>query len=213
MRLPAFVWAVILIFLLGAAAVVNGNWVVWTHNFTPLDVPLPATPTTITNEFLTDSEYPYAVQVVVPRKLPFEQLTCSVGIPIKPEVCASYSNVIVAKWKLFIEGKVIASGSSEQRGGAWYGSTDIGREIGRFRGQGRQRYRLEVQFLRDCSILAPTNPHLQVKVPAHYLKDIYVGTGISWMIGELCAAISLILVLVALVIRWIQRSRKVRKPL
>jgi hypothetical protein len=208
-RVPVFVWVAVVILCLGAAIVVQGNWAVWTHEFTPLDLPLPHTPAKITQEFVVDSDYPHAIQVVVQRKLPFEQLTCSVGIPPLPhrEVCEKYPNVLEATWTVSTDGQVVASGSSAQAGGAWY-SSDIGREIGNFEGKSGQRYRLDVEFRTDNAVLAPTNPRLQVQVPSLYLKDVYVGLGLSWLLGEICAAVAVLILVIGFVAGRIRRSRE-----
>lgn len=208
-RVPVFVWIAVVVFCLGAANVIQGNWAVWTHEFTPLDVPLPHTPAKITQEFVVDSNYPHAIQVVVERKLPFEQLTCSVGIPplSHGEVCEKYPNVLDATWTISADGQVVASGTSAQAGGAWY-SSDIGREIGSFEGKRGHRYQLDVEFRADNSVLAPTNPRLQVQVPALYLKDVYVGTGLSWLLGEICAGVAVLILLIGFVVGRIRRSRE-----
>lgn len=142
------------------------------------------------------SQY-YIVGITVKRRLPLDVLNCMLGIstgPLDPTNCDK-KPVLQADWRLWSSGEIVGRGSSvSDRGGGW-ANDSVECNIGNFKGEFGKKYVLVVDFTRDGTPLAVTDPHLMVKIPAgSYLSAMLTGLYLFalFVILEATAAIFLV---------------------
>jgi len=155
----------------------------------------------------------YLIELEVERNMPFEQLNCILGVDLTPKYreqrCRAIPSPIDLKWQVFSSGVLVAEGTSQyQHSGGW-GST-ISRTIGRFRGNKGQEYIVQVESLKDASVLAPTNPRINVGVHPIESKSYYVTAQlVSWV--ALVFGVVGLLWLLAGILRWFLERLKMNE--
>ena len=155
--------------LIIVAAASWSGWKLWsnTRKWVPANVPISLAKgsRTETGEFAVNLSGPYEIAIEAEREpgVPLNELACSIGAgPVWPEKTCPPSS-LRASWSVTNNGKLIATGSSDEaRGGGTTVASAI-RSIGYFQGQSGQRYQLTV-VIADASSLAVTNPRLKVSV-------------------------------------------------
>jgi hypothetical protein len=172
MRLRRIIKTGLLLMLLGVC--LFGGWMLWlvTRVRYPIDLPVSMSVGHIrTPEFRVNLEALYLIEIGAETKnIPSDTLFCLLGYKVEPRyqaMCANTPSVVKGSWTLRSDGKVIASGSTEDESGNGEGGavTDrgIARVIGTFASEKNRPYVLDVDVLADGSQLAPGNPHLKVE--------------------------------------------------
>jgi hypothetical protein len=137
----------------------------------------------------------YLIELEVERNLPFEQLNCLLGVgeALGLEKCQAMPSPVELKWSVFSpSGKLVAQGASGQvHDGAWSSGT-IDRTIGSFQGDKGNEYLVQVESLKDASVLAPTNPRITVRVHPFGSKGHYVVSGMGMAFGIVIAIMGLL---------------------
>lgn len=188
-----------------------GAWLLWlkTRHYAPVKMPVSMSVGHIrTKEFVVNIDARYNIEIEVEKKIPFDTLNCLLGMaPSIPNVCAD-QEIINANWVLSSAGKVIGQGSSLQdRGGGWANDT-ISREIGSFEGRKGQRYRLDLDLLKDGTALSAGNPRLTVSVDPGFIEGSMFTTALLIdPVAGVLALIGLILLIASLVQRRRQTQR------
>lgn len=176
LALPITVLAVGLAML--CASLIFGDWYRWE----PANFVLNLKPgISESPSFNIDKTSDYLIEIEVERNLPFERINCLLGFDGNSSQCRETPSPIEMKWTVLSSEKVVAEGDSQQqRSGAW--STTISRTIGRFRGAKGSNYVVKVESLKDVSALAPTNPHIVVRVhPMEYKSHYALAQLIGWI--------------------------------
>jgi hypothetical protein len=147
----------------------------------------------------------YSIGLEVDRKIEDKKLNCLLGWNDDPSnKCIGLSSKVDVGWKLISDGKMIAHGSSidmasmdghPMRQGGWVSSKEMFRTIGRFDGDPRKIYLLEVHLLDDISALAPTAPRIAIHVApltfegyamladlVRILAILFVVIGLAWQL-------------------------------
>jgi hypothetical protein len=169
------------------------------NKWTPVSFPIDLRPgISRSPAFSIDLSSDYLIELEVERKLPFEQINCLLGVsPLPNGNCVGIESPVDLRWVVSSLGRKIAEGSSEQEhGGAW--STSISRTIGRFRGDKGQEYRVQVESLKDASVLTSSNPRITVGVHSIKSKGYYAFAQITGWIGIALASVGLIWVFIGL---------------
>ena len=192
---------------IGVGVVLFGVWYSWiaTRTSRPVNVPISLVPGPLhASEFKVNLDALYTIDIEVEKKIPFDTLNCLLGTAMPSPTssalgeCPDRPSVVVATWALTSEGQTVARGSSdESRSGAW-GNDSISREIGHLKSQSGRPYRLDVDFLKDGSALAPGNPRLKVEVHPMFYEDTMVGGAVMNLLSVVLIAIGVVLLVVSL---------------
>jgi hypothetical protein len=179
------------IVILGSSLII-GYWYKWE----PISFKIDLQAGTISRSppFDTDLTADYLIELEAERNLPFEQLNCLLGISesIGLEKCHATQSPIDLRWSVFSSsGKQIAQGESNQEKNGVWGPT-VSRIIGRFRGEKGNKYLLQVESLKDATMLAPTNPRITVRTHSLESKGHYIVSGIGTAFGAAIAVMGLI---------------------
>lgn len=178
--------------ILGSALVV-GYWYKWE----PVSFAIDLRPgiTTRSPLFSINLTTNYLIELEVERNSPFEQLNCLLGVgeAIGLGKCQTTPSPVYLRWSvLSSSGELVAQGVSEhEHDGAW-SSTTIDRTIGSFRGDKGNEYLVQVESLKDASVLAPTNPRITVRVHPFESKGHYVVAGVGMAFGFVIAIMGLL---------------------
>lgn len=186
------------------AAVSWSGWTLWssTRKWCPASVEMSLTKGSVTQtgEFQLNVTGPYEIAIEADRNkgIAFNTLTCSLGIgPIWPEKICSTPSILKLSWVLASGEVVIAHGSSDETEGGDTTSDSVVRQIGYFRGQKGQRYKLAVATISEANTLAVANPRLKVNVGGSLYEFNAVMNGfLKWGASGL-AAIGFVLLLSA----------------
>src|SRR3989344_3338615 len=168
--------------ILGCSLVV-GYWYKWEPVSFAID--LLSGITTRSPTFSVNLTTNYLIELEVERNLPFEQLNCLLGIgeAVELEKCQATPSPVSLKWSVLSPSdKQVAQGISEQEHGGGWGTT-ISRTIGSFRGDKGNEYLVQVESLKDASVLAPTNPRITVRAHSMQSKTYYVVAGVGMAFG------------------------------
>jgi len=105
-------------------------------------------------------------------KLPIAKQECMMGMstgPLDPNNC-DQEPLIMANWTVWSDGHIVAQGTPKDAGTFSYASDELSRYLGDFYGEKGKKYILDVNFIKDGTALAVTNPHLNVEISnASYL--------------------------------------------
>jgi hypothetical protein len=193
MKLEKNLKAPLLILSIGLA-IIGGSFVVaywykWTPVSFPVDLRQGITRSPPFSVNLTDN---YAIEIEVERTLPFKQLNCLLGIgetTYEIEMCQAIPSPVEYKWWVFSpSGELIAQGTSAQKHSNGRTSARImSRVIGEFQAEAGNEYVVQVESLKDASVLASTNPHIKVQSHTTAQKSHYVVSGIVRVIGLMFA--------------------------
>jgi len=170
-RIRATIWKIIVV--AGVGLLSYCAWAIWIviSDSRPMSMPVPlVVGKVISPTFKVHSDKDYLISIEAKRRLLPETLDCMMGIstgPLDPYNCKNGKEPLLqANWILWSDGQIVDRGFSEDdngRGG-WTGDTVL-RYIGAFEGQRGRKYTLEVNFVKDASALAVTDPHLNVDGP------------------------------------------------
>lgn len=191
-----------LIILGAAAALLSGslliaNWYSWEPSSFPID--LRAGIHSQSPSFRTDLTTTYLIELEVERNIPFEELNCLLGVdPGLPDNCRATPSPVDIKWSVFSTGKLVAKGvSKDQHDGAW-GAT-ISRTIGSFQGNKGYEYLVQIESVKDASILAPAKPHITIRVHPIESKGHFVFAQLLVWVASIVAIVGLLWLLKATV--------------
>lgn len=157
---------------IATGVIVFGLWILWAGILVVQPVSMPislAVGEVRTPEFKVYVNKYYIISIEAKKRLPFDVLNCMMGISLNPNNCGK-EPILQAKWTLWSDSQIVGQGSSdEHRGGGWENDT-VQCIIGNFNGRLGDRYVLVVDFTKDGSPLAVTDPRLKV-----HLADAYYG--------------------------------------
>lgn len=177
-----------------------GTWWVWcaTRITHPISMPVSLVVGSVrTQEFKVNLNRPYVIGVQSKRRLPFDLQCCMMGIAGKMFRC-NEEPLIQADWRLRSDGQIVAHGSINDAETGGFSDT-LSRYLGGFEGQSGKRYTLDVNFTKDGTALAVTDPHLNVEVSATYYEDVMVrGAELSVLCIFMEAIGAILLALVAI---------------
>src|SRR3989344_3542976 len=168
--------------ILGGALVV-GYWYKWEPVSFAID--LRSGITTRSPPFSINLTTNYLIELEVERNLPFEQLNCLLDLDeiLGLAKCQATPSPVDLKWFVYSpSGEQIAQGTSEQEHNGVWGTT-ISRVIGEFQGKKGNEYLVQVESLKDASILATTNPRITVRTHTIKSKSHYVIAGVGMAFG------------------------------
>lgn len=114
----------------------------------------------------------YIILVVAKKRLPFDALCCMMGIGQDQGPLNCHKEPLVqANWTVSSDHHVVAQGASHGAGGGGsFSNRDVARYLGDFYGEAGKKYTLDVEFIKDATALAVTDPHLSVQISnASYL--------------------------------------------
>lgn len=177
--------------ILGSSLVI-GYWYKWE----PVSFAIDLRPgiTTRSPLFSINLTTNYLIELEVERNLPFEQLNCLLGLDeiLGLAKCQTTPSPVDLKWSVVSpSGESVAQGiSGHEHRGAW-GPT-ISRIIGEFRGEKGNEYLIQVESLKDASVLAPTNPRVTVRTHTIQSKSHYVIAGVGMAFGFVIAIMGLL---------------------
>ncbi len=177
--------------ILGGSLVV-GYWYKWTPASFPIDL---RPGVTRSPAFSVDLTTDYVIEFEVERNLPFEQLICLLGDKdaIALKKCEATASLVDFRWRVFPpSGEPIAQGTSTQEHGGAASNTFMSRYIGRFQGEAGNEYLVEIELLKDASLLTPSHPRINVKAHTTAQKEHYVISGVGMTIGLMFAIPSLL---------------------
>lgn len=127
-----------------------------------LDMPISlAKGTVVTPEFPVKREG-YVIKIQISKKLPFNELNCMMGLRLPLHNCEE-EPLLQVDWILRDHDEVVAQGCvhvADTHGG--WADDFIERDIGRFGGEGKRRYVLELRFTKDGAALNVAAPRLIV---------------------------------------------------
>jgi hypothetical protein len=153
-----------------------------------VDKPVPLVPGHIEVEFTPNFEGHYVSGIRTQRRLPFETLQCLLGEKdyIPASQCNDIPSVLHFKWQLRTDGHVVQEGTSEKQLLGAYTNDFIEMEFLYFEAKRGQNYSLELEFAKDGSALAVTNPRLEVAVEAWDNFDEAMGFLWAVLFGAFC---------------------------
>jgi hypothetical protein len=200
------------IILIATGVIVCGIWILWAGVLVVQPVSMPvslAVGEVRTPQFKVPVNQYYIISIEAKKRLPFDVLNCMMGISLVPNNCGK-EPILQAKWTLWSDGQIVGQGSSdEHRGGGWENDT-VQCMIGKFKGRPGDRYVLVVDFTKDGSQLAVTDPRLKV-----HLADAYYGmteTLYVFALFVLIEGIGMVLLISSAVRYWRNRSGRVAHP-
>jgi hypothetical protein len=154
-------------------------------------------------EFTPHFEGHYVSGIRVQRKLPFEILQCLLGEKnyIPASQCNNIPLVLQFKWHLSTDGRVVQEGTSEKQLLGAYANDFIEMEFLYFEATRGQHYSLELEFTKDGSELAVTNPRLEVAVEGWDNFDTAMGFLWAVLFGAICVLLGFALLARSLRVR------------
>lgn len=159
-------------------------------------------------EFKTDAHQNYVIKVEAGKTLPFESQCCLMGIAGGMFKCDKQP-VIQAEWAIWSDGSPVARGSSQGGDYGSFSSDSLARYLGYFSGESGKNYVLEVNFTRDGSELAATNPRLVMEVDGATYEDYAVGSALNFALALLMAIIGTMMLIFATIRFWWNRRNGV----
>ena len=116
-----------------------------------------------TPDFLAVRE-PYFIMLQAGKALPFDRLTCMMGLtqPRELQRCSSVDPVLRAEWIVREGAQIVREGTSSRTSDGMFTNDYVIKFLGEFMGEAGKRYSVEVRFTSDVSLLNATNPHLIV---------------------------------------------------
>jgi len=117
-----------------------------------------------TPEFSAVSQW-YDILVQVEKPLPFQQMTCMMGVvagPLDLKYCSSDDPLLRADWTVRDGEHIVDHGSIPDRCACNFESKYIYKLLGSFSGEAGKKYTVEVKFTKDGTPLNVANPRLIV---------------------------------------------------
>jgi hypothetical protein len=106
----------------------------------------------------------YIILVVAKKRLPFDELVCMIGMFPSNEGKCHDKPLVQADWTVSSNGRIVAQGASHEAQGFGFTNKDVSRFLGEFEGEKGKKYVLDVEFTKDATALAVTDPHLSVQI-------------------------------------------------
>jgi hypothetical protein len=156
--------------ILGGSLVI-GYWYKWTPASFLVDLRPGITRLPL---FRVDLTTDYVIEFEVERNLPFKQLICLLGDKdaIMLKKCEASASLVDFRWRVFPQsGEPVAQGTSAQEDGGAASDRFMSRYIGRFQGEAGKEYRVEVELLKDASLLMSSHPRINVKAHTTAQKE------------------------------------------
>ena len=161
---------------MAAGVLVFGAWGIWFFIIVAYPVSMPvslAVGEVRTPEFRAYVNESYSINIVAKKRLPLQVLDCMLGIstgPLDPYNCGKGAEPLLqAKWTLWSEGKIVAQGSSDDhKGWGGWGNKTVERNLGIFKTKSGRKYVLQMDFTKDGTPLAITDPRLVIEVSHVY---------------------------------------------
>jgi hypothetical protein len=109
----------------------------------------------------------FNIEIEAQWLLSTEELRCRMGFAVSPsDDHCKFDSVLETDWKVLDENSVVAQGSDKGRSGSFEADSKyLTRWIGRFQGQAKHKYVVEVTFVKDGRLLNVTKPRLIVEPP------------------------------------------------
>jgi biopolymer transport protein ExbD len=146
--------------LIGVSQFGGCKWWLDTRIWVPLDIPISLRRGHVrTPEFWTNVDSSYVVLIEVDRKSDFDRVLCFLGRD-SPD-CKDSQSLLRASWSVSNSGRIVARGSSEDRGGWVNDAGAIDRELGSFAVEKGKHYVLDLEMEQDASRLDADNPRLK----------------------------------------------------
>jgi hypothetical protein len=117
-----------------------------------------------TPEFSAVSQW-YDILVQVEKPLPFQQMTCMMGVvggPLDLKYCRSDDPLLRADWTASDGEHVVDHGSIPDRCACKFEKKYMYKLLGSFSAEAGKKYTVEVRFTKDGTLLNVANPHLIV---------------------------------------------------
>lgn len=114
-----------------------------------------------TPEFPVKKEW-YDIMVEVEKPLPFDEMTCMMGVPLSPADCSSIYPLLRADWTVWENGHIVHWGSIPNGCGCKFTEKHIYKELGSFPADAGNKYVVQVHFTKDATPLNAANPRLIV---------------------------------------------------
>jgi hypothetical protein len=151
----------------------------------------------------------YNISIEAKKRLPLGVLDCMLGIstgPLDPYNCGKGEEPLIqANWILWQNNLIIDQGSSEDhKGHGGWGNESVECFIGSFRTKTGGGYFLTMNFTRDGTPLAVTDPHLKVNIADAYYG--IAGTLYIFPLFVLIEAIGMVLLISSAVRCWRNRG-------
>lgn len=135
------------------------------YRYSAVDMPVSlAVGTVRTPVFPVVSQW-YDIMVQVEEPLPFQKMTCMMGIvggPLDLKYCSSDDPLLRADWKVLDGDQIVDKGTTPDRCACKFEDKHMYKFIGGFAGEAGKKYVVEVTFTKDGTPLNVANPHLIV---------------------------------------------------
>ncbi|HWC15915.1 MAG TPA: hypothetical protein VG498_02840 [Terriglobales bacterium] len=200
-----------------------GGWSVWmrTRSTRPVNMPMVLKASHLRSpEFQVNLDHLYTIGIEASESfqqetLPFDKLNCLMGIHsfvnqpvfdlITPgKMDCDNTPPITANWVVTSGPSIVARGTSSESELGLFSENKITRVIGSFHSEKGRRYVLDTDFKNDMDRLAPTNPHLVIKVGTDFYEQ-------NLLIGELLILLCAILVSIGAILLIVAAFRYWRK--
>jgi hypothetical protein len=138
----------------------------------------------------------YVSGIRVQRKLQFETLQCLLGEKnyIPASQCKEVPAVLQFKWQLSTDGRIVQQGTSDKQLLGAYAGDFIEMEFLYFEAKRGQPYSLELDFIKNGTELAVTNPRLQVGVDSWDSFDTAMILPWTLLFAAICVLPGLVLI-------------------
>ncbi|MGA2086556.1 MAG: hypothetical protein ABSG60_13675 [Terracidiphilus sp.] len=149
-----------------------------------------------TPEFKVTANQYYEIRIETKKRLPFETQCCLMGIAGNMFKCNKES-VIQADWTVWNDRRAVAHGSSLDTNDAGFSDKTLERYLGYFKGESGKKYVLDVNFTKDGTQLAATDPHLNMEVSGMTYEDYVSGFILIFGVALLIEIVGVFLLIVA----------------
>lgn len=182
------------------------------HAWSALNQPVQLRPgQVLAAAFATDLDEHYDIAIEVERRLPQQEIACLLGIEASAQQrCAGVSPIGEIRWAVRSGDRVVASGSSLQRGGGTWSARHVGRSIGGFRGAPDGRYELVVEGTSEEPRLNEAHPTLHVSVAAPRFKKAVVAAQFRELAAATVGVVGLLMLAGAGLVALYRRIRQER---
>ena len=112
----------------------------------------------------------YWIEIRAQWNLPTDELKCRMGFELSPGYPqCRLESLIEADWTVWDGDRAVARGSDKTKSGDFEaGACYLGRFMGKFEGESKHKYVVEIKFTKDGTPLNLTNPRLIVDLDNPY---------------------------------------------
>lgn len=170
----------------------------------PIDLQLGVTKTP---EFMVTREGHYSITLYLDRDITKREIDCLLGVSTDSRDCLGIASPVLLSWSLFTDGTISQQGQSRPNGsGSWSGRR-VGNTFGEFLATPGRKYVLQIESLRDASVLSSAKPEIAVGRSARESKGQFA-TASLYSIGSIAiAALAVILFLTSAVAYFFSRRK------